>query len=211
MERGGASRQPHSPQSRAPREIGVKEERQAHFARQAKAKQPPIKDPPATSPRRQTLQGPRCSRAAPTAAAQAHPQSSALQPCLPISPGCPSCSGCTPEKPCGEPCKTEPFFFCPFHSACGRPITLRGASLQAGDTHRKHDCSRCKAMKRQRAAPLDKPNLATPQAQPKHIPAQPSNPPGQPSDPAPQPVAISDLMFQRSPVASTGTALYIAS
>ena len=45
---------------------------------------------------------------------------------------------------CGEPCSTQPF--CPFHSACGRPVSLRGATIQQGYTHHKHDCSRCKAM-----------------------------------------------------------------
>ena len=88
---------------------------------------------------------------------------------------------------CGEPCGTEPF--CPFHSACGRPITLRGSSLQAGDTHREHDCSWCKAMKdRGLHAWTTRSHLSTPAAprappQPNVAALQPhSNLPGQPSD-----------------------------
>ena len=59
----------------------------------------------------------------------------------------------------GTRMKTEPStvvspvgqsLFCPFHLACERPITLYGSSLQAGDTHKEHNCSRCKAMKDRR-------------------------------------------------------------
>ena len=45
---------------------------------------------------------------------------------------------------CGESCSTQPF--CPFHSACGRAVSLRASTIHQGDTHHKHDCSSCKAM-----------------------------------------------------------------
>ena len=168
----------------------AEEERQAHFARQAKAKQPPTKEPPesrgsskALSAAGRSLQQLRSgSPRSPSPAAQASPQ----------SPG-----SALLGRGHGRVSATSSLAYLPSSLASHQPWVPQLVGMHAREAlylPRTRGMARVRTWYEDEDGALHcgepcwtEPNVAALQAQAKHMPSQPSNPPGQPSDQTPQP------------------------